>query len=150
MSELRDLYQEVLLDHSKRPRNFGVLEDADHQAVGHNPLCGDKVVVYLRMEGDRIADIRFHGQGCAVSQASASMMTESVKGKTRAEAEVLFERFHELLTGTGSDASEASELGKLAIFAGVRKYPVRVKCATLAWHTLRAALEHKMETVSTE
>jgi len=150
MSELRDLYQEVLLDHSKRPRNFGVLEDADHQAVGHNPLCGDKVVVYLRMEGDRIADIRFHGQGCAVSQASASMMTESVKGKTRAEAEMLFERFHELLTGTGSDASEASELGKLAIFAGVRKYPVRVKCATLAWHTLRAALEQKMETVSTE
>jgi nitrogen fixation NifU-like protein len=150
MNELRDLYQEVLLDHSKRPRNFGVLEDADHQAVGHNPLCGDKVVVYLRMEGDRIADIRFHGQGCAVSQASASMMTESVKGKTRAEAEVLFERFHELLTGTGSGASEAPELGKLAIFAGVRKYPVRVKCATLAWHTLRAALEQKMETVSTE
>ncbi len=149
MNDLRDLYQEVLLDHSKRPRNFGVLEDADHQAVGHNPLCGDKVVVYLRMEGDRIADIRFQGQGCAVSQASASMMTESVKGKTRAEAEALFERFHELLTGTGPETA-SPELGKLAIFAGVRKYPVRVKCATLAWHTLRAALERKAEMVSTE
>ncbi|MCS6816932.1 MAG: SUF system NifU family Fe-S cluster assembly protein [Blastocatellia bacterium] len=150
MTDLRDLYQEVLLDHSKRPRNFGVLEDADHTAVGHNPLCGDKVVVYLRMEGDRIAEIRFQGQGCAVSQASASMMTESVKGKTRAEAEALFERFHELLTSKDSDVAEAPELGKLAIFAGVRKYPVRVKCATLAWHTLRAALEQKAETVSTE
>lgn len=149
MNDLRDLYQEVLLDHSKRPRNFGVLEDADHHAVGHNPLCGDKVVVYLRMEGDRIADIRFQGQGCAVSQASASMMTESVKGKTRAEAEALFERFHELLTGTEPETAPP-ELGKLAIFAGVRKYPVRVKCATLAWHTLRAALERKAEMVSTE
>ncbi len=150
MTDLRDLYQEVLLDHSKRPRNFGVLEDADHMAVGHNPLCGDKVVVYLRMEGDRIAEIRFQGQGCAVSQASASMMTESVKGKTRAEAEALFERFHELLTGKEPDAAEAPEVGKLTIFAGVRKYPVRVKCATLAWHTLRAALEQKTEAVSTE
>ena len=150
MTELRDLYQEVLLDHSKRPRNFGVLEGADHTAIGHNPLCGDKVVVYLRMEGDRIAAIRFQGQGCAVSQASASMMTESVKGKTRAEAEALFERFHELLTGEASDAAAAPELGKLTIFAGVRKYPVRVKCATLAWHTLRAALQQKTETVSTE
>ncbi len=150
MTDLRDLYQEVLLDHSKRPRNFGVLDDADHTAVGHNPLCGDKVVIYLRMEGDRIAEIRFQGQGCAVSQASASMMTESVKGKTRAEAEALFERFHELLTGKEPDAAEAPELGKLTIFAGVRKYPVRVKCATLAWHTLRAALEQKTETVSTE
>lgn len=150
MTDLRDLYQEVLLDHSKRPRNFGVLDDADHTAVGHNPLCGDKVVIYLRMEGDRIAEIRFQGQGCAVSQASASMMTESVKGKTRAEAEALFERFHELLTGKEPGAAEAPELGKLTIFAGVRKYPVRVKCATLAWHTLRAALEQKTETVSTE
>ncbi|GBC78246.1 Zinc-dependent sulfurtransferase SufU [bacterium HR08] len=149
MNDLRDLYQEVLLDHSKRPRNFGVLADADHQAVGHNPLCGDKVVVYLRMDGDRIADIRFQGQGCAVSQASASMMTESVKGKTRAEAEALFKRFHELLTGTAGPET-VSELGKLAIFAGVRKYPVRVKCATLAWHTLHAALARKAETVSTE
>jgi nitrogen fixation NifU-like protein len=150
MSDLRDLYQEVLLDHSKRPRNFGVLDDADAQAVGHNPLCGDKVVISLRMEGDRIADIRFHGQGCAVSQASASMMTESVKGKTRAEAEELFEHFHNLLTGKESEAAAEPVLGKLAIFAGVRKYPVRVKCATLAWHTLRAALEQKTETVSTE
>ncbi len=148
MNELRDLYQEILLDHSKRPRNFGSLDQADHHAVGHNPLCGDKVVVYLRMENDTIADIRFQGQGCAISQASASMMTETVKGKTRAEVEALFERFHELLTGP--EPAAAPELGKLAIFAGVRKYPVRVKCATLAWHTLRAALQQKAETVSTE
>lgn len=148
MNELRDLYQEILLDHSKRPRNFGSLDRADHHAVGHNPLCGDKVVVYLRMENDTIADIRFQGQGCAISQASASMMTETVKGKTRAEVEALFERFHELLTGP--EPAAAPELGKLAIFAGVRKYPVRVKCATLAWHTLRAALQQKAETVSTE
>lgn len=150
MSDLRDLYQEVILDHNKRPRNFGKLEHPTHEAKGHNPLCGDKVTVYLVVEGGVIQDIMFEGAGCAVSTASASVMTESLKGKTPAEAQALFEKFHSLVTGQPEPSTEGPQLGKLEIFAGVRKYPVRVKCATLPWHTMRAALEHKTDAVSTE
>ena len=142
MSDLRELYQEVILDHSRKPRNFGALPDANRRAEGYNPLCGDQITVSLKMDGDRIEDVRFEGSGCAISKASASMMTESVKGKTRAEAEALFERFHHLITGANGEPAEASpELGKLEVFSGVREYPVRVKCATLPWHTLKAALQ---------
>ncbi len=150
MSDLRELYQQLILDHSKKPRNFVKLEGANRTAEGHNPLCGDVVTVYLQLEDDAIQKIGFQGSGCAISKASASMMTDSVKGKTKAEAETLFERFHELVAGEASKAGNPSELGKLAVFSGVREFPVRVKCATLAWHTLRAALEGKGETVSTE
>lgn len=153
MEDLRDLYQEVILDHNKRPRNFGPLEDASHSADGHNPLCGDQLRVFLRLEGDTVREVSFEGSGCAISTASASLMTESVKGRTLAEAERLFEEFHELLTGDPSVVGKASqELGKLAVFSGVREFPVRVKCATLAWHTLKAALKSKGEsaTASTE
>ena len=142
MDDLRDLYQEVILDHNKKPRNFGLLESATHQADGHNPLCGDQLRVSVTLDDDRVADVRFEGSGCAISTASASLMTESIKGKTRQEAERLFDGFHELLTGDPSRLDEASaELGKLAVFQGVREFPVRVKCATLSWHTLKAALE---------
>jgi nitrogen fixation NifU-like protein len=142
MDELRDLYQEVILDHNKKPRNFGVLEGATHEADGHNPLCGDELHVSLVLDGDRVSDVRFEGSGCAISTASASLMTESVKGRTRGEAERLFAGFHDLLTGDPSRLEKASEaLGKLAVFQGVREFPVRVKCATLSWHTLKAALE---------
>lgn len=148
MADLRELYQEVILDHHKRPRNFRAPADANRSANGFNPLCGDKVTVYLRMEDGVVRDIAFQGSGCAISTASASMMTESLKGKTEAEAERIFERFHELVTGTGDP--DGADLGKLAVFAGVREYPVRVKCATLAWHTMRAALEGKSDPVATE
>ena len=142
MSDLRDLYQEVILDHSKRPRNFHAIAGASRKAEGYNPLCGDRETVYLVLEGERVRDVAFQGAGCAISTASASMMTESVKGKTRAEAEALFARFHELITGkNGETQTEGPELGKLEVFSGVREYPVRVKCATLPWHTLKAALE---------
>jgi nitrogen fixation NifU-like protein len=147
MSDLRDLYQEVILDHTKRPRNFRKLAAANRSAKGHNPLCGDRVTVYLNVEGGVVKDISFEGSGCAISTASASMMTESLRGKTQAEAEALFERFHDLVTGK---RDESPELGKLEAFAGVRAFPVRVKCATLAWHTLRAALQNKETLVSTE
>jgi len=150
MSDLNDLYREVILDHSKRPRNFRKLENANHQADGYNPLCGDKVTIYLQLEDEVIKDVSFQGAGCAISTASASMMTESLKGKTPAEAEALFERFHDMVTGQPEATSEGLQLGKLSIFAGVQKYPVRVKCATLPWHTLRAALENEEEAVSTE
>jgi nitrogen fixation NifU-like protein len=153
MSDLRDLYQEVILDHSKRPRNFHVIADASRRAEGYNPLCGDRETVYLVLEGDRVKDVAFQGAGCAISTASASMMTESVKGKTRAEADALFARFHELITGKNGESNpNAPELGKLEVFSGVREYPVRVKCATLPWHTLKAALESEGEpaVVSTE
>lgn len=150
MSDLRELYQQVILDHSKKPRNFQKLEGANRTAQGHNPLCGDDVTVYLRLEDDAIRNISFQGSGCAISKASASMMTDSVKGKTKADAEALFRRFHDLVTVGGDEAADAGELGKLAVFAGVREFPVRVKCATLAWHTLRAALEGKEGTISTE
>ncbi len=149
MSELDELYQELIKDHSKRPHNFRVPEGADRQAEGYNPLCGDRFTVYVRMEGEVIRDIGFQGTGCAISTASASMMAQALKGKTRAEAEDLFQRFHRLLTTEGSTA-EAEALDKLAVFAGVRKFPLRVKCATLGWHTARAALEGENKTVSTE
>ena len=151
MSDLRDLYQEVILDHSKRPRNFHAMPEADRKAEGYNPLCGDRETVYLDLDGDVLKDVSFQGTGCAISTASASMMTESVKGRTRSEAEALFERFHDLITGSnGEPAGSGSELGKLAVFSGVREYPVRVKCATLPWHTLKAALDGAGAPVSTE
>jgi len=140
MVDLKALYQEVILDHSKNPRNFHKVEPADRTAVGRNPLCGDQFTVYLRMDGDRIGEIGFEGQGCAISKSSASMMTQAVKGKTSAEAEGLFDRFHALVTGKEADPES---LGKLAVFRGVSEFPVRVKCASLAWHTLKAALEAK-------
>jgi nitrogen fixation NifU-like protein len=147
-NDLRDLYQEVILDHSKRPRNFHAMPDADRKAEGYNPLCGDRETVFLDLDGDVLKDVSFQGAGCAISTASASMMTESVKGKTRAEADALFERFHDLITGAGD--GDDPELGKLAVFSGVREYPVRVKCATLPWHTLKAALSGENAPVSTE
>jgi nitrogen fixation protein NifU and related proteins len=149
MADLRDLYQEVILEHSKAPRNYRELKDADHKAEGYNPLCGDRFTVYLHLDGDSIRDISFQGSGCAISKASASMMTQSLKGKTRAEAEALFEKFHNVVTGRAENGNQA-DLGKLAVFSGVSEFPTRVKCATLAWHTLQAALEGKQEAVSTE
>jgi nitrogen fixation protein NifU and related proteins len=149
MADLRDLYQEVILEHSKAPRNYRELKAADHKAEGFNPLCGDRFTVFLEMEGDSIKDIGFQGSGCAISKASASMMTQSLKGKTRQEAEDLFHRFHGVVTGH-AEASTESNLGKLEVFAGVAEFPTRVKCATLAWHTLQAALDGAQEAVSTE
>lgn len=147
MSDLEELYQDLIKDHSKKPRNFRALEEANRKIEGYNPLCGDRFTVYLRMEGDVVQDISFQGTGCAISTASASLMTQSLKGKTRAEADALFHRFHDLVTGK----TEATpDLGKLAVFTGVRKFPVRVKCATLAWHTCQAALHNEDRTVSTE
>jgi len=145
MADLKALYQEVILDHSKNPRNFHKIEPADRTALGRNPLCGDQYTVYLRMEGDRIIDIGFEGQGCAISKSSASMMTQAVKGKTQEEAKDLFDRFHSLVTGKGADPES---LGKLAAFQGVSEFPIRVKCASLAWHTMRAAVEGKEVSVS--
>ena len=141
MSELQELYQSLILDHNRNPRNFGALDHADRHAEGYNPLCGDQVKVDLKLEGDRIADIRFSGNGCAISKASASLMTTAVKGKTLAEAESLFEGFHGLVTGTAVPEDPKKSLGKLAIFAGVAEFPVRVKCATLAWHALHDAMK---------
>jgi nitrogen fixation NifU-like protein len=149
MQDLRDLYQEVILDHSKRPRNFRELSDASNKAKGDNPLCGDKLDIYVKVDDGVITDISFQGAGCAISTASASMMTESLKGKTEKEVEILFEHFHNVVTGKEREG-EKGKLGKLAVFAGVQDFPIRVKCATLAWHTLRAALENKEEAVSTE
>jgi nitrogen fixation NifU-like protein len=136
--ELIDLYRDVILDHNRRPRNFGALESADASVEGFNPMCGDRLTVRLKMDDDKIADIRFEGQGCAISTASASLMTEAVKGRTRADALRLFDRVHELLTDDA--APPADELGKLAALSGVREYPARVKCASLCWHTLASAL----------
>jgi nitrogen fixation NifU-like protein len=140
MSELSDLYQEVILDHNRRPRNFGPLPDADRTAVGHNPLCGDKLRVYLRIDGDRITGISFEGSGCAISKASASLMTDAVSGRSIAEAEALFERFHAMVKTPIDQPVDEAGLGKLTVLAGVREFPMRVKCASLAWHTLHAAL----------
>jgi nitrogen fixation NifU-like protein len=148
MSDLRDLYQEVILDHSKRPRNFRVPEDRTAEAKGHNPLCGDRVTVYLKLVDGQVADVAFQGDGCAISKASASLMTEAVRGRSAAEARRLFALFHEVCT-TGADVAD-EELDKLAVFAGVRDYPVRVKCATLPWHTLVAALDGAADPVKTE
>jgi len=146
MSDLRELYQDVILDHHKKLRNFRKLERARH-VEGFNPLCGDKVTVYVKLDGDVIREVSFEGSGCAISTASASMMTESLKGKTLAEAEELFRSFHNLITGKSTDESR---LGKLVVFGGVREFPVRVKCASLAWHTFHGALEGEDKTVSTE
>ena len=148
MSDLRELYQDVILEHSKAPRNFRQLQSANHKAEGYNPLCGDHFTIYIDLEGDSIRDVSFEGSGCAISKASASMMTQSVKGKSKEEAVKLFEQFHKLVTGQPNGDRE--DLGKLAVFAGVSEFPVRVKCATLAWHTLQAALEGKQDKVSTE
>ena len=147
MSDLQDLYQEVILDHNRRPRNFRAL-DAGRKAEGYNPLCGDRLTVYLRVEDDVIKEATFQGSGCAISKASASLMTDVVKGKTVAEAEALFERFHRVVTA--SPDAPVEDLGKLSVLAGVRQFPVRVKCATLAWYALRAAAEARDEVVSTE
>ena len=147
MSDLTDLYQEVILDHNRRPRNFHSLADASHSAEGYNPLCGDRLTLYLKVSGDTIEDVAFEGAGCAISKASASLMTDAVKGRTRAEAQALFERFHRMVTTPPDQPVE--ELGKLSSLAGVREFPVRVKCASLAWHTLKAAFSNERRT-STE
>jgi nitrogen fixation NifU-like protein len=149
MSELRDLYQDVILDHGKNPRNKREIPEAN-EARGHNPLCGDQITVYLRMDGDVVEDVSFEGSGCAISTAAASMMTQALKGKTREEVEALFHAYHDVVTGKISLEDAADLLGKLAVFAGVSEFPVRVKCATLAWHTMHAALEESGKTVTTE
>ena len=149
MSELSELYQQVILDHNKKPRNFRKLESADYQAEGYNPLCGDQLTVYINLEDDLVTDVGFEGSGCAISKASASMMTQAVKGKSKEQAERLFKEFHSMVTGELDEESEDNNLGNLKIFAGVREFPVRVKCATLAWHTLHAAL-NKQDQISTE
>lgn len=151
MSELRELYQDLIVDHNRRPRNFQKLAGANRTAEGYNHLCGDQVTVYLHVEGDVVRDVSFQGSGCAIATAAASLMTESVKGKTAAEAAALFKTFHTMVTRDLGTACDPVDLGKLAAFAGVREFPIRVKCATLAWHTLRAALEGTAaETCSTE
>ena len=147
MAELRDLYQESILDHSKHPRNFREPERFSRKADGYNPLCGDRITVFLALDGDVVEDVSFVGAGCAISTASASLMTESLKGKTLDQLGAMAERFHEMLTG---DDDPPEELGKLTVLAGVREFPVRVKCATLAWHTVRAALDPRAEPVTTE
>jgi nitrogen fixation NifU-like protein len=147
-AELRDLYQTVILDHYKKPRNFGKLAGANRQAEGHNPLCGDHIKVYARVDGDRVEAVGFEGSGCAISTASASLMTQIAKGKSKAEVESIFTRFHDLVTGHGN--VDPKGVGKLEVLAGVREFPARVKCATLVWHALRAALEGRGEPVSTE
>ena len=149
MFDLKDLYQEVIVDHNRSPRNFGKLEDADRVLEGYNPLCGDRLKLYLKLDGDRITDISFDGSGCAISVASASLMTEAMKGKTLAEAEQIFNRFHDLVTGDAAPA-DLEQFGKLAALAGVRDYPTRVKCATLCWHTLHSAITGDENTVTTE
>ncbi len=150
MSDLRELYQEVILDHNRRPRNFQKLDGANRAAEGYNPLCGDQITIYLRLEDGVVRDVSFQGSGCAISKASASMMTASVKGKTAAEAAALFGAFHTMVTADPGPAFDPLELGKLAAFSGVHEFPIRVKCATLPWHTLKAALDGREETVSTE
>jgi nitrogen fixation NifU-like protein len=149
-SDLRDLYQEVILDHSKHPQNFREPADANRTAEGYNPLCGDQVKVYAKVEDNVIADLAFQGSGCAISKASASMMTTSLKGKTIVEAERIFEQFHHMVTGENGDRADTSKLGKLAVFSGVCEFPSRVKCASLAWHALRSALQGERKSVSTE
>jgi nitrogen fixation NifU-like protein len=143
MSDLSDLYQEVILDHNKRPRNFRIIENASHRAEGYNPLCGDRLDLFLTVEGNVVRDVAFQGSGCAISRASASLMTDAIKGLPLDEVQCLFERFHRMVTTPPGD--EVDDLGKLSVLAGVREFPVRVKCASLAWHTLRAALEKRQE-----
>jgi nitrogen fixation NifU-like protein len=149
MSDLRDLYQEVILDHNKSPRNYYKIDHPDHQAEGFNPLCGDHVYVYLKMDGDKIAEISFQGSGCAISKSSASMMTSMLKGKTKKEAEELFNKFHSAVMEETSE-EELEKLGKLAVFSGVREFPTRVKCASLSWHTMLNALKGEEAPASTE
>jgi nitrogen fixation NifU-like protein len=149
LDELRDLYQEVVFDHNRNPRNFRVMDDATRKIEGFNPLCGDRITLYLKLDGERIEDVSFQGSGCAISTASASLMTEIVRGHTEAEAHHLFELFHRITTGQDEYAN-LDELGKLAVLAGVRAYPARVKCATLAWHSLEAALKNEGASVTTE
>ena len=148
--DLRDLYQEVIFDHNRNPRNFRVIADANRQIDGFNPLCGDRLTLYLKIVDHVIVDASFQGAGCAISTASVSLMTEIIKGKTEAEAETLFKQFHEITTGDKPEAAKLEAIGKLAVLAGVREYPARVKCATLAWHTLDAALKNQAQAVSTE
>jgi nitrogen fixation NifU-like protein len=150
MADLRELYQTTILDHNKQPRNFRVPEHANRQAAGHNPLCGDRVSVYVELGDGVVKDVGFQGSGCAISTASASLMTQAVKGRPLAEVEKLFDAFHELVTSDPRVEIDASRVGKLAVLGGVREYPARVKCATLAWHTLRAALGGSSERVKTE
>ena len=149
MNELQELYQELILDHNKHPRNFGALDNADRHADGYNPLCGDQLAVYINLDGDVIADVRFSGSGCAISKASASLMTDAIKGKTVIQAKRIFDQFHSMVTGSDGNF-DVDQLGKLAVLAGVRDYPTRVKCASLAWHTLRAACDDTQEMVTTE
>ncbi|NIW35183.1 MAG: SUF system NifU family Fe-S cluster assembly protein [Gemmatimonadetes bacterium] len=151
MSDLRELYQQVILEHSRNPRNYKELENANRSAEGYNPLCGDQLTVYLHVDGEgRVEDISFKGSGCAISKASASLMTQAVKGMSRAEAEEMFQRFRAMVTREREAEVDEEALGKLAVLSGVREFPVRVKCATLAWHTLQAALRGEDEPVSTE
>ena len=149
MSELSELYQQVILDHNKKPRNFHKLEHANHSAEGYNPLCGDHLTIYLNVADNQVKEVGFEGSGCAISKASASMMTQAVKGKNKEQAEALFKEFHSMVTGELDEEIDENSLGNLKIFAGVREFPVRVKCATLPWHTLHAAL-NKQEQISTE
>jgi nitrogen fixation NifU-like protein len=149
MSDLRELYQQVILDHNKNPRNFHEMADATRRVEGYNPLCGDHYTIFVRVDGDTIRDVSFTGNGCAISKASASVMSSTLKGKSKAEAESLFVTFHRLVTGDASGLS-AADLGRLAAFSGVSEFPARVKCATLAWHTLKNALEGADEKVTTE
>jgi nitrogen fixation protein NifU and related proteins len=149
MSELSELYQQVILDHNKKPRNFRKLESANHTAEGYNPLCGDHLTIYVNLDGDAVQEIAFEGSGCAISKAAASMMTQAVKGKSKEQAEGLFREFHSMVTGELDEETDENSLGNLKIFAGVRDFPVRVKCATLPWHTMHAALNNE-ERVSTE
>jgi len=148
--ELKELYQQVILDHNKSPRNFKKLETANHTAEGYNPLCGDKINIYVETEDNKVKDISFLGSGCAISKASASLMSSFVKGKSIDEAKQIFEKFHELITGKLTEDNAIEELGKLKVFAGVREFPVRVKCASLAWHTMLAALKEDKKNISTE
>jgi nitrogen fixation protein NifU and related proteins len=150
MSDLKELYQEIILDHNKHPRNFKKLEDADCSVEGYNPLCGDHYTIFLKMDGEIISDIAFQGSGCAISKASASVMSTVLKGKSRVEAEVWFEKFHRLVRGETNGLPDTQEYGKLAAFAGVSEFPARVKCAILPWHTMKNAIEEKREPVSTE
>ncbi|MGD2136317.1 MAG: SUF system NifU family Fe-S cluster assembly protein [Gemmatimonadales bacterium] len=150
MTDLRDLYQQVILDHNRRPRNFREIPDATRTSEGTNPLCGDEITVYVTLDGDTIEDVAFQGSGCAISQASASLMTSAVKGMSKDDAEALFHAFHHMVTGNPNAEPDTEELGKLAALAGVRRFPARVKCANLPWHTLHAALTQSDEPVSTE
>jgi nitrogen fixation NifU-like protein len=150
MSDLSDLYQEVILDHNRRPRNYGSLPDADRSAKGHNPLCGDRLTVFLKLDGDRVGDIRFEGSGCAISKASASLMTDAVKGKTIGDVADLFQRFQAMITSSMDVAAGDESLGKLEVLGGVREFPVRIKCASLPWHTLKAALAASKDVAVTE